>query len=204
MARASAAEAARTAGSVLECATSLFRERGFSKVSLDDVAKASGVTRGAVYHHYGSKLGLFLAVADGLQKRVAEAVVAAAEAAGSDPRKQLSAGSHAFLETITGQDMVQVLMVDGPAVVGWQEWRRLDSANSVTHLREVLASTGTPTEVLDAMTAQLSGAMNEAALWVAQHPDAAAARAQAHQALQRLLDAAVGGFTDGGTARSPS
>lgn len=203
MARASAAEAARTARSVLDCATALFRERGFSKVSLDDVAKASGVTRGAVYHHYGSKVGLFLAVAAGLQKQVAGAVVAAAEAAGIDPREQLSAGSHAFLETITGQDMVQVLMVDGPAVVGWQEWRRLDSANSVTHLREALASVGTPAEVLDAMTAQLSGAMNEAALWVAQHPEPAVARAQAHQALQGLLGAAVGGVTDVGPAVSP-
>ncbi|MFI8524833.1 TetR/AcrR family transcriptional regulator [Promicromonospora sukumoe] len=201
MPRASAAAAAHTARQVLDSATDLFAARGFAAVSLDDVAQTAEVTRGAVYHHYGNKQGLFLAVAARLQAQVADAVVAAADGAGkdgaeadgvrADAREQLRAGSHAFLDAITAGPALRVLLVDAPAVVGWAEWRRLDEANSAAHLREALREAGIADDLLDALTAQLSGAMNEAALWVAQQPDRASAAQQAHAALDRLLTAAL-------------
>lgn len=191
MPRASAADAARTSRQVLDAATLLFGERGFADVSLDDVAQSAGVTRGAVYHHYGSKAGIFSAVAAGLQARVAEAVVAAAEGAGAAPIDQLRAGSHAFLDAITEGHCVRVLLVDAPAVIGWQEWRRLDAENSAAHLREALEDTGVAQGTLDATTAQLSGAMNEAALWIAQQEDTAKALASSHIVLDRLIDGYV-------------
>jgi AcrR family transcriptional regulator len=189
--RASAAAAAHTAHQVLVSATELFAARGFAEVSLDDVAQAAQVTRGAVYHHYQNKAGLFLAVAARLQSQVADAVVAAADRAGADAREQLRAGSHAFLDAITAGTAVRVLLVDAPAAVGWQEWRRLDEANSGRHLREALREAGVADDLLDALTAQLSGAMNEAALWIAQQADRPAASKQAHAALDRLLAAAL-------------
>lgn len=189
MPRASAADAARTARRVLDAATVLFAERGFAVVSVDDVARSAGVTRGAVYHHYRNKKGLFTAVAAELQSEIADAVVAAAGAAGSDPGDRLRAGSHGFLDAITSGAAVRVLLIEAPAAIGWQEWRRLDAVNSETHLREALADAGVPDELLDATTAQLSGAMNEAALWTAQHEHPDAARARSHAVLERLLSA---------------
>lgn len=191
MARASAADAALTAQRVLDSAAELFTHRGFAEVSLDDVARAAGVTRGAVYHHYRNKTGLFEAVAARLQQGVAEAVVAAAEAAGADPVDQLRAGSHAFLDAITSGAAVRILLIDAPAVIGWQEWRRLDEENSATHLHEALRDAGVADEELSAATVQLSGAMNEAALWIAQHEDPDTARQRSHAALDRLLTAFV-------------
>lgn len=191
MPRASAAAAAHTARQVLDSATDLFAARGFAAVSLDDVAQAAEVTRGAVYHHYRNKQGLFLAVAARLQAQVADAVVAAADGAGKDAREQLGAGSHAFLDAITAGPALRVLLVDAPAVVGWAEWRRLDEANSAAHLREALRAAGIAADLLDALTAQLSGAMNEAALWITQQEDRAAASTRAHAALDRLLAAAL-------------
>lgn len=189
MPRASAADAAQTAQRVLDSATELFSSRGFADVSLDDVAGAAGVTRGAVYHHYRNKAGLFGAVAARLQAGVADAVVQAAEAAGANPGDQLRAGSHAFLDAITSGTKVRILLIDAPSVVGWQEWRRLDAENSAAHLRDALRAAGVDEELLDATTAQLSGAMNETALWIAQQPTTDVARAQAHSALDRLLAA---------------
>ncbi len=190
MARASAEAAAATARRVLDAATTLFAARGFAGVGLEEIARRAEVTRGAVYHHYADKEGLFTAVAARLQADVADAVVGAAEAAGSDPTAQLRAGSHAFLDAITSGPAVRILLLDGPAVVGWTAWREMDAANSGTHLREALAAIGVTADVLDALTAQLSGAMNEAALWVAANP---AGRDAAHTALDRILDAAVRG-----------
>lgn len=191
MPRASAADAAQTAQTILDSATDLLAVRGFASVSLDDVAGTAGVTRGAVYHHYRSKAGLFRAVASRLQTEVAEAVVAAAEGAGADPREQLRAGCHAFLDAITAAPAARVLLIDAPAVFGWEQWRELDAENSVVHLREALADVGVPSGLLDATAAQLSGAMNEAALWIAQQPRGAEARDAAHQVLDRVLAAAV-------------
>ena len=195
MARASAAVAAQTARDVLDAGTELFTSRGFAEVSLEDVAQRAGVTRGAVYHHYRSKAGLLRAAAARLQADVAAAVVAAAEQE-ETASAQLRAGCHAFLEAITAAPAVRILLIDAPAVLGWTQWRELDAQSSAPHLREALAAAGVAEELLDAMTAHLSGAMNEAALWVAEQsrtgPQAGdEARAAAHRTLDQLLDAVL-------------
>src|SRR5690349_12617511 len=92
MPRASAAEAAATAARVLGAAEKRFIAQGFGAASVDDIAADAGVTRGAVYHHYDSKPGLFLAVVQRMQQQVADAVVAAAGDATSADSLRL--GSH--------------------------------------------------------------------------------------------------------------
>jgi len=191
MPRASAEDAARTARSIVDTATALFAGSGYAAVALEDVAAAAGVTRGAVYHHYGNKRGLFTAVVARLQEQVASAVVAAADQAGPDASAQLRAGCLAFLDAVTDAAAVRTLLVDAPAVIGWAEWRQLDAEHSVVHLREALAATGVTGALLEPLTAMLSGAMNDAALWLAEHPGDAAARAAAHRSLDLLVDAAV-------------
>lgn len=186
MPRASAADAARTAERVLAHAVDLFGERGHAAVSLDDVARAAGVTRGAVYHHYGSKDGLFRAAAERLQGSVAQMVAETAERE-ADPARQLRAGCHAFLDAITSPPHLRILLIDAPAVIGWAEWRRMDAENSETHLRDALAQVGVDAELVDAVTALLSGAMNEAAVWIAHADDPVAASRRAHRALDALL-----------------
>lgn len=190
MPRASAADAAQTARDVLDAATELFSGKGFADVSVDDIARVAGVTRGAAYHHYRSKVELFRAVAARLQARVAAAVLTAAEEH-QHPAMQLRAGSHAFLDAITAAPAVRILLVDAPSVIGWEQWRQLDVENSAAHLREAVQAAGAPAALVDALTAQLSGAMNEAALWIAQHDAPESAREQAHDALDRLIAAAI-------------
>src|SRR5690554_1484180 len=109
MARASAADAALTAQAILAVGSKAFAERGYADVSLDEVAASASVTRGAVYHHYGSKRGLFAAVASALQGDVASAVVAGAQNAGAGADAQLRAGSHAFLDAVTTGAAARVL-----------------------------------------------------------------------------------------------
>lgn len=191
MPRASAAAAAETAQEILRSAASLLAERGFAEVSVDDVARDAGVTRGAVYHHYRNRLGLFTAVAGQLQAEVAAAIITAAESAGDTPQEQLRVGCHTFLDAITSASTARTLLVDAPSVLGWSTWRAQDAQNSATQLRLALADSGVAAERLDATTAQLSGAMNEAALWISEQPERAAARETAHQVLDRLIDAVL-------------
>lgn len=189
MPRASATDAAETARRVLEAAREVFAADGFAAASLDDIARRAGVTRGAVYHHYDGKSGLFRAVAEQLQAEVAARVVAEAERK-ADAAGQLRAGSHAFLDAITDDRAARVLLIDAPAVLGWTRWRELDAAASGRELREAVEALGTVRpELVDALTQQLSGAMNEAALWLADAGDDATAREAAHAALDLILDA---------------
>ena len=181
MPRASATDAAETARRILEIATGQFTEHGFAAASVDDIAQAAGVTRGAVYHHYGSKAGLFAAVASAQQQAVSDAIVAATH--GSVPENALRDGSHAFLDAITQGAAARVLLVDGPTVFSWEEWRRTDAEGPEAQLRLGLAESGVAPALLDATTAALSGAMNELALWMSRSPQDVAMREHAHQAL---------------------
>lgn len=192
MPRASAADAAETARRVREAARAVFTEDGFAAASVDEIARRAGVTRGAVYHHYGDKPGLFSAVADDAQQAVARAVTAAA-AEEPSPDAQLRAGCHAFIDAITAGDTARLLLVEAPAALGWAEWRRMDAAASGRELVEALAATGSVADdQLEAMAQLLSGAMNESALWLAERPSDAAARRSAHAALDVLVDAVAG------------
>jgi AcrR family transcriptional regulator len=148
----------------------LFATRGFTAVGLSEIVSAAGVTKGALYHHFESKTDLFRAVLAEVQDEVAGRVVATA-AAQNDAWDQLTAGCRAFLTAGTDPDIQRIMLVDGPAVLGWAVWRALDEAGSARHLADALGA------LIDAgviarqpvapLARLLSGAMNEAALWLA-------------------------------------
>ena len=60
-------QAAQTGRQILRTAENLFLEQGYDKVSLEDIATAAGVTRGAVHWHFKNKQGLLYALLDDAQ-----------------------------------------------------------------------------------------------------------------------------------------
>ncbi|GAA2611270.1 TetR/AcrR family transcriptional regulator [Actinomadura fulvescens] len=167
----------------------LFATRGYAAVGLSEIVRAAGVTKGALYHHFESKAELFGAVLAEVQREVAGTVAATADAR-TDPWDSFTAGCQAFLTATTDPDIQRIMLIDGPAVLGWTEWRAMDEAGSARHLAEALA------ELIEAgllarqpvapLTHLLSGAMNEAALWLASSPESLD---DTRAALTRMLDA---------------
>lgn len=155
-------------------ARALFAEHGYAHVGLDTITQATGVSKGALYHHFSSKADLFRAVLAQIQHEVGARVAQAADAE-PEPWDQLLAGCHAFLATSSDPEIQRILLLDGPSVLGWHEWRALDEANSARHLTEALQSlidNGTlRAQPVEPLVHLLSGAMNEAALWLAEAPD---------------------------------
>ncbi|MFG2771986.1 TetR/AcrR family transcriptional regulator [Streptomyces sp. NPDC048350] len=147
-----------------------FAEDGYHGVVLAEVAQAVGVTKGAAYHHFESKGGLFRAVVAEVQRDLGERVAAAAEDQ-ADPWEQLRAGCRAFLAAGSDPAVRRIVLVDAPTVLGWEEWRALDEESSARHLHEALAAlidAGIIAEQpVEPLARLLSGAMNEAALWLA-------------------------------------
>ncbi|MBN6051882.1 helix-turn-helix transcriptional regulator [Nonomuraea sp. RK-328] len=148
----------------------LFATRDYGAVGLAEIVQAAGVTKGALYHHFASKADLFRAVLQEVQQEVAREVAETA-AAQDDPWEQLATGCRAFLTASTAPDIQRIMLIDGPAVLGWSEWRALDEAASARHLAEALTTLVDegviPPQPVEPLTHLLSGAMNEAALWLA-------------------------------------
>ncbi|MFD4467977.1 TetR/AcrR family transcriptional regulator [Rhodococcus sp. NPDC058505] len=192
MARASRQQSEATAAAILDAARDQFGRRGVADVGLDEIAAGAGVTRGAVYHHFGSKRGVFLAVHSDAQAQVAAAITEATDGM-TDPWEALGTGCRAFLEASVRDDVRRILLVDAPAVLGWNDWREQDLRHSGRLLAGVLADLEAAGLIevgnVQACQALLSGAMNEAALWAASLGSATEGIEQAWPLLRRMLDA---------------
>src|SRR5215831_12328199 len=168
----------------------LFAARGFAAVSAEELVAAAGVTRGALYHHYDGKEGLFLAVLESVMRDLHERLVRASRAA-KDPVQALEIGIAVFLKECTVQETQRILLIDGPAVLGWARWREMDARYGLGLLRQGLSSAmargmlrrGDP----EMESHVLLGALTEAAMVVARSTRPVRARRSAEQALRSLI-----------------
>jgi AcrR family transcriptional regulator len=162
-------QAERRAGTVAAIHTAareLFAKRGFSATTIDDIAKRAGVAKGAVYHHFGSKEEIFERVLDGIFLEIAARLRAAA-GAGRDLFDAMVKGTEIYLERVTAPEVKRIVLVDGPAVLGWNKWREIDQRHFGRMLRTPLAQMlGEKMNAADieAQFHLLSGAITEAAL----------------------------------------
>ncbi|MHC3450907.1 MULTISPECIES: TetR/AcrR family transcriptional regulator [Streptomyces] len=152
----------------------LFSTVGYGSVGLSEIVHAAGVTKGALYHHFSSKADLFRAVLEQVQQEVAERIAETADAR-EDTWEQLVSGCRAFLTVSTDPTIQRIMLVDGPAVLGWSEWRTMNETTSGRHLAQVLGDLidegVIAAQRVEPLTHLLSGAMNEAALWLATSTD---------------------------------
>ncbi|WP_025852387.1 TetR/AcrR family transcriptional regulator [Paenibacillus ehimensis] len=151
-----------------------FTEKGYADSALEEIVSEAMLTRGALYHHFGNKKGLFHVVLEAVQKEVAEQVEAEASQS-DDVWEQLLFGCRAFVKAAVEPRSRRILLIDGPAVLGWDVWRKMDQQHSMRLLRvqlQIMKEQGCfrPASI-EAMTHFLSGALNESALWIAQMPD---------------------------------
>jgi AcrR family transcriptional regulator len=62
---------------ILDAALEVFAGKGYHRAIVDDIVRASGTSKGAVYHHFPNKEAVFLALVDDFAERLALAVAAA-------------------------------------------------------------------------------------------------------------------------------
>ncbi|MBY2475571.1 TetR/AcrR family transcriptional regulator [Clostridioides difficile] len=158
----------KTTSALLKIARKHFTKLGYFDVSLEKIAEESNVTRGAIYHHFKNKKGLFLAVLDNVQKDVAKQIEREALKS-DDPWQQLILGCLGFIKGANAKECRRILLVDAPVVVGWDAWRKADQENSMNVLQkhiDDLNEQGYLERDVDTklMTYCISGALNELAL----------------------------------------
>jgi hypothetical protein len=115
----------------------------------------------------------------------------------ADPAKgalnQLRQGLVGFLDASLTPHVQQILLIDGPAVLGWTRWRELESVYGLGAIRAMLEKAVeegdlAPGQPVDVLAHVLLAAADETALFIANAPDQHAARDQGIQALNALLD----------------
>jgi AcrR family transcriptional regulator len=120
-----------TRAALLDGATALFAERGYAGTSLEDVASASRVTRGAVYHHFASKQALFEAVLDAQEAQATAEITAAASSAGAaDPWDTAMVALGAFLQRCCDPVYGRLVWLEGPSALGWHRWRECEKKHA--------------------------------------------------------------------------
>jgi AcrR family transcriptional regulator len=177
---------------LIRAARGLFAERGFAATGLDDLVAAAGVTRSALYDHFEDKRALFLAVFEVVEQELAETV---ARGAGleTDPWRQMRAGTRAYLGACCDLAVRRIVLIDGPSVLGWDEWRRVDARYAFGIVKAAIeanvAAGNLATPSVDALTHFYVGSLNEAGLAVAASENPEARISEFMATLDRVMDA---------------
>lgn len=176
-----------TRATLIATARRLFAERGYAGVPAEEIVTEAGLTRGALYHHFQDKQGLFRAVFMELEAETAEEIRAAM--AGAEDPAVVALGT--FLTACERPEMIQIALTDAPTVLGWQAWREIESEHGlglITGFLQQAADAGLlVTNAVEVLAQLLLSALIEAAMVIANAPDRALARQQAFEALLALL-----------------
>jgi AcrR family transcriptional regulator len=187
--RGERAEATRAA--LLRAARELFAERGYAAVGTEQVVERAGVTRGALYHHFRDKQDLFRAVHVEMERELMQSI---GERMGQvdDPWELLVTGLRAFLDACTDPALMQITLLDAPAVLGWGEWREIDARYGLglvsAGLENAMAAGLFPRRDVRPLAHLLLGALGEAAMLIANARDPVAARKEVEGPLLTLLE----------------
>jgi AcrR family transcriptional regulator len=183
-------EATREA--LIAAARRLFTERGYEDVGTEEIVRAAGVTRGALYHHFGGKANLLDAVYARIEAESTERV--ARVVLGSElhsPLDAMKAGIEAFLEECLKPELRQIALHDAPAVLGWERWREIGAANGLGLIEASLGAAIEAGEIRPLPVQQtahlLMGALDEAAMVLARD-ERPQARAEVTEVLVTLLE----------------
>lgn len=177
-----AERSAATTGAILRAAKTLFRKHGYEAITIDHIADEAGCKKGAVYHHFESKQAIFERVVDDLQAAIAAELTSASSRRTSTapPARQMAQSFQAYLRGSNHPDNLQILLIDGPMVLGWQRWREIDDRHFAGMVRSGLSRlmSDAPSATIDAATRLTLGAIMEASIACAitPHPAEAASK----------------------------
>ena len=190
--RSQPARSAATRAALVQAARPLFAERGFGGVGTETIVRAAGVTRGALYHQFADKTELFAAVYEAIEHDVAERIGRRIAAAGAtDPVDVMTLGAGAWLDACAEPEVQRIVLLDGPAVLGWERWREIGMRYGMGLVEGVLATAiergRIPSQPVAPLAHVLVGALDEAALYVARADDPAAASEEMRSVLARVI-----------------
>jgi AcrR family transcriptional regulator len=176
---------------LIDIAARLFARQGYEAVSIETVLRACEISRGALYHHFSGKEALFIAVLETVETRVAKVVLQAADGR-EEPFAMVLAGAEAWLHLAANDPAVRrIVLLDAPAVLGWERWRAIDARHALGLLKSGLAVAAhrdeLPADRVDFYSQALLALLIEAALIVSRSEEPARDTRIALDTIESLL-----------------
>jgi AcrR family transcriptional regulator len=190
--RTQAERSESTRGALIAAARRLFAERGYAAVGTEEIVRAAGVTRGALYHHFDGKRDLLRVVYEELEAELAQEL-ADRFTPDAGALETLRAGAEMFLDHCLEPEVQRIVLLDAPAVLGWEEWREIGARYALGLIEALLAAGMESGEIrrqpIESLSHALLGALDEVAMVVARADDPTVARAEAGETLETLVAA---------------
>ncbi len=184
------AQGAWTRASLIAAGRKLFGAAGFADTSMEDIAAAAGVTKGALYHHFAGKDALFRAVYEQVKREINLQV--APSFSEPAPWDAVIAGCHATLDAHLDPEVRRIVLYDGRAVLGWEVAREIESRYGAIVLRGALRGAMNAGVIerqpLVPLAQMLNGALTEACVLIADADDTETTRAEVGAVVQRILE----------------
>ena len=179
---------AETSARLIAAARKSFFEVGYAETSMDKLCASAGVTRGALYHNFGGKDGLFEAVVREIDREMGERLLAIC---GDDTSLDMFVKvCRAYLTFTLDPEIQRIVFQDAPSVLG-QRLREIDAQSSIDPLTEAIADLINrkifPDVDPKALAVLLNGAMIDGALWIASQANKDASFDSAANALEQMI-----------------
>jgi AcrR family transcriptional regulator len=181
---------AETRGKLIAAGRSAFAARGYADASMDDFTAAAGLTRGALYHHFGDKKGLFEAVVTEIDGEMSERLKQRAAQAPSRWEGFVEEGI-GYIEMALEPEIQRIVLRDGPAVLGDPaSWPTANGCiSAMRHSLELLLEEEVIRSVdAEATARMIVGASCYAAQWIANADNPVATSERATAAYRQLLE----------------
>lgn len=157
-----------TRAKLLATARESFRRAGYAGTSMDDLTASAGLTRGALYHHFGDKQGLLAAVASQIDDEMEQRLQAISRTA-PDAWSALRERCRAYLAMAAEPDIRRIVLQDARAVLGPADAisQARCTASLATLLRTLMDQGGLRPADPHALARMLHGGLDESAFWIA-------------------------------------
>lgn len=129
-----------TRAALITVARRLFTEQGYHATGTGEIVELAQVTRGALYHHFNNKEDLFEAVYRQAERDLTQEAQAATLTMQGQTPQRVIASLDAYLKLLASRrDLQRILLVDGPAVLGWERWSAIRSEYELASWARTLA-----------------------------------------------------------------
>ncbi|WP_066826861.1 TetR/AcrR family transcriptional regulator [Sphingomonas mali] len=187
--RTQAERTTATRGALIAAGRALFTERSYAEVSAEEIVAAAGVTRGALYHHFEDKKGLFAAVFEAIEEETIARIGAGTP--NGTPIERIRAGTRTWLEICREPEVHRIALIEAPAVLGWERWRAIGDRYSLALVEHLLsgaiAAGEIPSQPVPPLAHVLLGMVREGALFLATAADPTQAQRDVGRVVDQLL-----------------
>ena len=191
--RTQAERSAATQQALVAAARRLWGARGYAEVSTPEIAEAAGVTRGAMYHQFPDKTALFVSVLEAVETDVmARLAAAVATAQPKTPADTLHVAADAWLDIAGEPEVRRLVLLDAPTILGWAGFREISLRYGLGMTEQLLTAAIDAGQLKDQPVRPLAtvmiGALDEAAMSIANAAEETAEREQVRAVVHDLID----------------